>query len=94
MMLQKYFRVQFLGPLIKAMTHKDPKSRPTAEEAAEQWRQIRKRVLLFQRACRLRGREGNFFEALVLDIISVLKVGYLIARRFAGWSLVWLSMIC
>lgn len=74
MMPQKYSRVQFLGPLIKAMTHKNPKSRPTAEEAAEQWRQIRKRVLLFHRACRLRGYQENFLEAFVLDIISVLKV--------------------
>lgn len=89
----KYYRVQFLWPLIEAMTRQDPAARPTAEQALVQWRAIRRRVLLFQRACRLRGRNEAALEAIVLDVISVLKVVYIISRLFTGWSLQWLWLL-
>ncbi|EKM49864.1 uncharacterized protein PHACADRAFT_214379 [Phanerochaete carnosa HHB-10118-sp] len=89
----KYFRVGFLGPLIKAMTQQSPDDRPTAEEALEQWRKIRQRVLGIQRLCRLRGREEALARAIVLDVVSVIKVAYILAKRFSGWSLSWLSLI-
>lgn len=75
------------------MTQKNPQDRPSAEQALQQWRQIRQRVLFIQRACRLRGREEALVQTIVLDVVSVLKVAYIIAKRFTGWSLSWLSFI-
>ena len=75
------------------MTQENPEDRPSAEQALKQWRRIRQRVLFIQRFCRLRGREEAVIETIVLDIVSVLKVAYIIAKRFAGWSLSWLSLL-
>lgn len=90
---EKYFRVEFLGPLIAAMTHKDPQARPTAQAALHQWRQIRRRVFALHRVCRLRDRDETIIQTLVLDVISILKVVYVLSRRFAGWSLSWLLLV-
>lgn len=89
----KYQRVGFLVPLIAAMTQQKPHDRPTAREALEQWRQIRQRILWIHRVCRLRGRDEYLVQTIVLDAIAVVRVAYLIAKRFAGWSLSWLSLL-
>ena len=85
--MQKYCRVQLLGPLIKMMMDEDPKKRPDAQGIVREWKQIRERVSVLHRACRLRGREEFMIETLLRDALSVLHVSYIIARRFVSWPL-------
>ena len=75
------------------MMQRDPQDRPTAEEALQQWRHIKTRVSLIQRGCRLRGRDESLVYAILFDVLSFLKVIYILAKRFTGWSLGWLSML-
>ncbi|EKM49866.1 uncharacterized protein PHACADRAFT_265616 [Phanerochaete carnosa HHB-10118-sp] len=89
----KYFRVEVLGPLIAAMMQRSPAARPTAQEALQRWRHIRTRVSVIQRASRLRGRDETLVYTVLFDILSFIKVVYVIAKKFTGWSLSWLSMI-
>lgn len=90
---QKYFRAEFLGPLIAAMMQRNPDARPTAQEALRRWRHIKTRVSLIQRASRMRGRDEGLVYTILFDILSFIKVVYVIAKKFTGWSLSWLSMI-
>ncbi|GJE92554.1 kinase-like domain-containing protein [Phanerochaete sordida] len=89
----KYFRVGFFAPLITAMMQHNPQNRPDATEALAMWQKIRRRVLLTQRLCRLQGRDEALVQTVVLDIASVIKVAYVLAKRFAGWSLRWLLLL-
>lgn len=66
---------------------------PYSQQALRQWRQIRQRALFLQCACRLRGREESIVQTIVLDVVSVFKVAYVLAKRFTGWSLAWLSFM-
>ena len=75
------------------MTLRDPAARPTAHEALLKWQKIRQRVILLHQACRLRPREENLIAVLTLDIFTVLYVAYILAKRFAGWSLGWVSLL-
>ncbi|GJE92549.1 kinase-like domain-containing protein [Phanerochaete sordida] len=89
----KYFRVGFLGPLIAEMMQRSPSDRPSAQEALQQWRHIRARMWLIQRACRLRGRDESLVYAIIFDVLSFIKVIYMLTKRFTGWSLSWLGML-
>lgn len=72
---------------------RSPASRPSAREALQQWRHIRARTWLIQRACRLRGRDESLVYAIIFDVLSFIKVVYIFTKRFAGWSLAWLAML-
>ena len=75
------------------MMQRNPADRPTAQEALQQWRHIKTRVSLIQRAHRLRGRDESIIYAIIFDVLSFLKVIYIVAKKFTGWSLSWLTML-
>jgi hypothetical protein len=71
-------------PLIERMTQTDPSSRPSAEEALQQWRTIRAHIYTLHRYWRVReskepplfGPVLDFFHALV----SIPRIFRLLGR--------------
>ena len=86
----------FFTPLIERMTQTDPGSRPTAEEAFQQWRTIRARVYTLHRYWRVRdSREPPLFGP-ILDLFYVLgsipRVFRLLGRMLQAiftWTYLW-----
>lgn len=75
------------------MTRSKPEARPTAKEALRKWKKIRKRVSLLHQVCRLREREQNLIVALIMDILAILHVAYVIAKRLSRWSISWFTIL-
>ena len=75
------------------MMQRDPAARPTAQEALQRWRHIKTRVSLIQRAARLRGRDEGLVYAVLFDVLSFIKVVYILSKKLARWSLGWLAML-
>jgi hypothetical protein len=63
----------FLAPLTERMTQRVPNSRPSAEQALQEWRTIRARINILHRHWRLRGPTEGLLWASVQDIFHVLK---------------------
>ncbi|VDB91733.1 unnamed protein product [Peniophora sp. CBMAI 1063] len=68
-----YSNIDFVAPLIKNMTAKQPDSRPTAYEALAQWRQISSAVGPFARTRRLRERKAIFIYTLIVSIFDLFE---------------------
>ncbi|OCH90633.1 hypothetical protein OBBRIDRAFT_776568 [Obba rivulosa] len=82
----KYTNVEFLLPLVEAMTQTDPTRRPDAHSALLQWHQIRSTISLLQRKWRLRPRQDSWLAHLFFDTISLVRlVGYS-GKRIGRWG--------
>ncbi|KZV68675.1 hypothetical protein PENSPDRAFT_609710 [Peniophora sp. CONT] len=68
-----YTNTEFLRPLIKSMTARDPAARPSAAEAFSQWTEMSKSVGSFRRVLHLREREGPMPFTFVLDTINIFR---------------------
>ena len=55
------------------MTQADPSSRPSAEQALQQWRRIRPRIYALQRYWRLRDSKEPLFLVPVIDLFYALR---------------------
>jgi len=84
--LNNYTNLDFLAPLINRMTQRDPSSRPSAEQALQQWRTIRARINTLHRYWRLR----SHLEAPIL--VPVLDIYYALGSipRIFRWLGIWL----
>ena len=67
---QIYANIEFLRPLIKSMTEETPAARPTAVQALEKWRKIRKRISPLHRSWRLRYHGEDWMRVLFGNIES------------------------
>ena len=63
------------------MTMQDPAARPTAAEALDQWRDIRRGISSFHKAWRLRLRDEPWCEGLMLDLSTLAHVARSLASR-------------
>ena len=70
---QNHTNLNFLEPLAVSMSRPDPSSRPSAEEALQQWRTIRGDIGFIRRRWRVRHRVEPFTYGLVLDVFYVLR---------------------
>lgn len=75
------------------MTNTDPSARPDADAVLARWKQVRSQLWAIHLIRRLRKREEGVLEAIALDFFSVLRLAYLLAKRFAGWSASWLRLL-
>lgn len=85
---QRYSNVEFLLPLIKSMTQKNPALRPTAAEAFAQWQIIRSRIPFLHRAWGMLRRHDNPIIKAMSEIYAFgLAVVYITTKaidRVAG----------
>ncbi|KAI9507602.1 kinase-like domain-containing protein [Russula earlei] len=75
-----YSNLGFFTPLIENMTQRDPSSRPSAEQALQQWRTLRTRINILHRYWRLRDCKEPPIAIFVLDMFYLL--GFIF--RFLG----------
>ncbi|KAN0108957.1 Protein kinase-like domain containing protein [Russula decolorans] len=68
-----YTNLGFFTPLIERMTQTDPSSRPSAEEALQQWRTIRARTYTLHRYWRVRDAKEPPLFGPILDFFYVLR---------------------
>ncbi|THH20523.1 hypothetical protein EUX98_g8567 [Antrodiella citrinella] len=79
--LQVYLGLDFLQPLIFAMTDRQPERRPTAEAALRMFYDIRRSLNPSLLRWRLRKRNESVPERVVYDTVSAAKAGFNIVRR-------------
>lgn len=83
---QRYWNVEFLQPLIDAMTRDAPSERCDAVEAEELWRRIlATRVSFLHLPWRLRERNQNWADAIVGDGVSLVDYTFQLGKSLFGW---------
>lgn len=75
------------------MTHPDPSARPDAEVVLARWKRIRAQVCALHLICRLRARNESVLKAFTFDILAVIKLSYMLAKRLARWPVAWLRVL-
>jgi len=80
-LVQVYHGLDFLEPLILAMTHQQPERRPTADSALRMFFDIRRNMSRSQLPWRLRKRNESGTERVLYDTISAAKVGLNMVRK-------------
>ncbi|KAI0345518.1 hypothetical protein BDW22DRAFT_1324401 [Trametopsis cervina] len=70
-----YANVDFLAPLITAMTMEDPSDRPDATEAVRRWHQLKGTISSFRRKSRLRAISEPWLTSFVLGGIDIVGRG-------------------
>ncbi|GBE87973.1 hypothetical protein SCP_1201990 [Sparassis crispa] len=73
--LQKYLGLEFLDPLVAAMTDRRPDQRPTAEGALLIFEGIRQRLNTAFLRWRLRARDESTQERVVYDAVAAAREG-------------------
>ncbi|TDL26469.1 hypothetical protein BD410DRAFT_715808 [Rickenella mellea] len=82
--LQQYSNLEFLLPLVTAMTHLHPQERPSAVEAMEQFRTIASTRKFRHLRWRLRPRTESRMSAIVNDVEHLFTESAHIYRVFRG----------
>ncbi|KAL6300710.1 kinase-like domain-containing protein [Sparassis latifolia] len=82
--LQKYHGLEFLEPLIKAMTARDPAHRPEAEVALKIYYDIRRRLNPPLLRWRLRPRDESAPERIIYDSVAVAREGIYRLKHIVG----------
>ena len=77
---QKLSNVEFLQPLVRRMTYRDPEQRPTAEEALREWSAIREGIYTINKEWRPRSRTEDVLGAAILDVVSLFDVSMYFTR--------------
>jgi len=90
--LQVYHGLDFLEPLVVAMTQEQPERRPTAEAALRMFNEIRRNISRSQLPWRLRKRDESGTERVVYDTLPVAKVRLKLVRR--GFLGTWRHLNC
>lgn len=75
------------------MIQPNPADRPDAEQILARWQRIRAQIWVCHRLCRLRSRREYSVVSFARDIYAVYKLGYLLLKRLARWSHVWLRLL-
>ncbi|KAI1785359.1 kinase-like domain-containing protein [Ganoderma leucocontextum] len=79
---QKYSNVDILEPLVAQMTRREPAHRPTAANALQQWKAVRRNVWSVQRFWRPRPRGERLVIRAISDVFSLLYLCYRFLRLF------------
>ncbi|GBE85432.1 hypothetical protein SCP_0706190 [Sparassis crispa] len=82
--LQKYYGLEFLGPLVKAMTARDPAHRPDAEVALSIYHDIRRGLDPSLLRWRLRPRDESAPERILYDSVAVAREGIYRLKHIVG----------
>ncbi|THH21616.1 hypothetical protein EUX98_g8325 [Antrodiella citrinella] len=82
--LQIYLGLDFLQPLIFAMTDRQPERRPSAEAALRMFYDIRRSLNPSLLRWRLRKRNESVPERVVYDTVSAAKVGFNIVSHITN----------
>ncbi|KAL6300717.1 hypothetical protein BKA93DRAFT_740008 [Sparassis latifolia] len=82
--LQKYYGLEFLEPLIKAMTAGDPAHRPDADVALSIYHDIRRGLNSPLLRWRLRPRDETAPERILYDSVAVAREGIYRLRHIVG----------
>ncbi|TCD66663.1 hypothetical protein EIP91_001081 [Steccherinum ochraceum] len=85
--VQNYLGLEFLKPLVAAMTSLQPERRPTAESALGMFHTIHNELNHTQLHWRLRKGDESGAERVVYDTISAAKVGFSLVRGLIGYDL-------
>ncbi|KAL6300708.1 hypothetical protein BKA93DRAFT_865912 [Sparassis latifolia] len=82
--LQKYYGLEFLEPLVKAMTARDPAHRPDAEVALSIYHDIRRGLDPSLLRWRLRPRDESAPERILYDSVAVAREGIYRLKHIVG----------
>ncbi|KAL6300716.1 hypothetical protein BKA93DRAFT_508267 [Sparassis latifolia] len=82
--MQKYHSLDFLEPLVKAMTARDPAHRPDAEVALSIYHDIRRGLDPSLLRWRLRPRDESAPERILYDSVAVAREGIYRLRHIVG----------
>ena len=77
--LKKFTNVDFLNPLVETMIQSVPRHRPSAQEALDSWREIKKTVGTTNSEWRPRWAGEDPCQRFVLDVVSL----YLVFMHYA-----------
>ncbi|GBE85429.1 predicted protein [Sparassis crispa] len=80
----KYYGLEFLDPLVKAMTARDPAHRPDAEVALSIYHDIRRGLNPPLLRWRLRPRDESAPERILYDSVAVAREGIYRLRHIVG----------
>ena len=83
MTFEPFSNLDFFLPLIEKMISLEPSSRPSAEEALEQWQAIRESIWMLRREWRPRPRKEHPIGSFVFDAISLHQFFMSCAKSFA-----------
>ncbi|TDL14646.1 hypothetical protein BD410DRAFT_817149 [Rickenella mellea] len=84
MFLQQYSNLEFLTPLVTAMTNPRPKDRPSAVQSMEQFRNLKATRKFRHLSWRLRTQTESRMSAGVKDVKHIFTEGAHIYRAFSG----------
>jgi hypothetical protein len=79
-----FSNLEFLQPLIAAMTQENPTHRPTAAQARDQWNEIRREISVLHLQWRPRPRKDVLMDKLVFDTMALIKMFMFFARLFVN----------
>ncbi|KAL6300706.1 hypothetical protein BKA93DRAFT_507980 [Sparassis latifolia] len=82
--VQKYHGLEFLEPLVKAMTARDPAHRPDAEVALTIYHDIRRGLNPSLLRWRLRPRDESAPERILYDSVAVAREGIYRLKHIVG----------
>jgi len=71
-----YSNCDFFVPLIESMMQHNPADRPSAEQALQHWRSIRRKVTGLHRYWRPREREESFLAVIFYDIVHAFSITF------------------
>ncbi|KAI0287515.1 kinase-like domain-containing protein [Russula brevipes] len=71
-----YSNCDFFVPLIESMMQSNPADRPSAEQALQHWRSIRRKVRGLHRYWRPRKREESFLAVIFYDIVYGFSITF------------------
>ncbi|KAI5116533.1 hypothetical protein M0805_005519 [Coniferiporia weirii] len=79
-LLARYVNLKFLSSLIEAMTQEDPDDRPSSKKALELFEELFKRQRPHTLQWYLKDAKTGRLQRLVLDVMSIRRVGTKLAR--------------
>ncbi|TDL19269.1 hypothetical protein BD410DRAFT_774138 [Rickenella mellea] len=83
-LMKKYSNLGFLAPLVEAMTHRDPKMRPTAADALSTFRVLASKQPSYALRWRLRDKSAPTSRRLYNDVASSAHECLHLVKRLIG----------
>ncbi|TFY77662.1 hypothetical protein EWM64_g6350 [Hericium alpestre] len=81
---EKYGNLGFMLPIIEAMTQYDPEERPSAQQALDQWRTIRRKTWMFKKHWRTSYINEPILVTIILDVLGLIRIGIYLTKWLSG----------